>query len=456
MMPNRLRQIAILVDSLDTPAADRLLDQLPESLQQRVRDAVMNLDDVLESERETVLADFRRGAQGGDSVGGGPEPAPSDPALPAPTYQPAWRAGRPSPAVPASRPEASLRKAESRGNAFAGDESPVAHEETGGHASTLVPPHREAAPMVPSSSLDLSETLSTVDMEMLASVVLRESPQVLAAVLSLLPPSRSAQLLEFCPDSLRSAALERLHYLEELDDEVVHLLQQELSLVIRQKLKLKQKQRIGSQALAEIMVAAQQLKSSTVAQVVRRQLQGTTDSHRRLPMPATTDAKPRLATVSDGPVRAATRPSNPVPPKDVHSLRTPDMLDPPSASAGAIAERLVSNELEAATALADYEARLSFAELVDCDAGSLQALLATAKPQLTLLALRGASQALLDRVLKMLPKSEAKEVQFRVQNLGPTRVHDIQQAQQYLLRLASLLEDMGRFRRPRTRARSAA
>jgi len=121
-----------------------------------------------------------------------------------------------------------------------------------------------------------------------------------------------------------------------------------------------------------------------------------------------------------------------------------------------MAERLTSNELEQATALADFEPRQTFADLVDCDAASLQALLATAKPQLTLLALRGASQELLDRVLKMLPKSEAKEVQFRVQNLGPTRVQDIQQAQQYLLRLASLLEDMGRFRRPRVRARSAA
>ena len=102
--------------------------------------------------------------------------------------------------------------------------------------------------------------------------------------------------------------------------------------------------------------------------------------------------------------------------------------------------------------------RFAFAELMKCDSASLQALLATAKPQLTLLALRGAEPALLERVLRMLPRSEAQEVRFRVQNIGPTRIQDIQQAQQYLLRLASLLEDLGRFRRPKhgSRWRAAA
>jgi flagellar motor switch protein FliG len=78
--------------------------------------------------------------------------------------------------------------------------------------------------------------------------------------------------------------------------------------------------------------------------------------------------------------------------------------------------------------------------------------LATAKPKLTLLALKGASPQLLERVLKMLPRAEAKEVQFRIQNLGPTRIQDIQRAQTYLLRLATLLEDAGRFKQPRRRA----
>jgi hypothetical protein len=233
--------------------------------------------------------------------------------------------------------------------------------------------------------------------------------------------------------------------LEELDDDMVHLLQQELHLVIRQRIKLKQQQRVGRHALAEIMVAAQQLRSSQVTQVVRQQLQG-----QQLPGRHSSEQLERLRpnpgvnpASHDRPVVSAVGVGVDLP----ENRRT---VEQP------LADRLVSNELEQTDALADFDARMNFAELVECDTASLQSLLATAKPQLTLLALRGASQSLLDRVLKMLPRNEAKEVQFRVQNLGPTRIHDIQQAQEYLMRLASLLEDMGRFRRPKVRSRTAA
>lgn len=421
MTPNRLRQIAILVDSLDTLAADRLLDQLPETLQQRVRDAVMDLDSVSESERQMVLAEFRRGAAGSEPTK--LERVVEQAELKStamPTYQPAWRTTMPNAALDSS-----------------------SHEPRARQASPLPEPKqpRPAAPPAPRLATDLGETLASVDVETLASVVLRESPQILAAVLSLLPPRRAAQLLELCPPALQSAALQRLHYLEELDDEVVHLLQQELNLVIRQRIKLKQMQRVGSQALAEIMVAAQQLNSATVTNMVRTQLQGEPR--------AVQNHRPQPPSMARGPVGVEST-------TGTESQDHNERWGEDNGGSRSMADRLASNELEQATALADFQPRQTFAELVDCDAASLQALLATAKPQLTLLALRGASQALLDRVLKMLPRNEAKEVQFRVQNLGPTRVHDIQQAQQYLLRLASLLEDMGRFRRPRVRARSAA
>jgi hypothetical protein len=81
MNTKRLRQIAILVDSLDTAAADRLLDSLPVELQQRVRDAVMDLEQVTDSERQYVLNEFRRGrGSNGSAAGGSSTPATSYPA----------------------------------------------------------------------------------------------------------------------------------------------------------------------------------------------------------------------------------------------------------------------------------------------------------------------------------------------------------------------------------------
>ncbi|MBL8891401.1 MAG: hypothetical protein JNL67_15585 [Planctomycetaceae bacterium] len=438
MTNHRLRQIAVLVDSLDPPAADRLLDQLPDELQQRVRDAVMNLTSVSDAERQEVLAEFRRGASGSNRDKSRSSEEPSSRSSSPSTYQPVWRSS-----VGPRNPTAMTDHGDSRTSGAEPIESPPTYSKPLGsplgqsrHVETEVAPSSHDYPAPPTRNTDLSDTLAAIDVETLASVVLRESPQVLAAVLSLLPPLRSAKLLEYCSPELQVEALERLQRLEELDDDIVHLLQQELHGVIRQRSKLKQRQRVGSQALAEIMVAARQLENSQVARVLQTQLRGEpggkASSTAQTPS-RDTEVRPEL--------------------RDPRTHRDSFSRAPVASSNE---DRLVSNELEHADALSDIEPRLSFADLVQCDAASLQALLATAKPQVTLLALRGAPQALLDRVLKMLPRGEAKEVQFRVQNLGPTRVQDIQQAQQYLLRLASLLEDMGRFRRPRTRNTMAA
>jgi flagellar motor switch protein FliG len=275
---------------------------------------------------------------------------------------------------------------------------------------------------------DLVETLETVDLESLAAVVLRESPQVLAVVLALLPPLRCAQLLEFCPADLQSAALARLRDLTALDDEIVSFLQQELCAVARQKMRLRGHQRVGPAALADIWVAAQKIRNPAVTQTLQAQLRGGGTPPAVLPLP----------TLSPWPVPATT----PAPAPTV----------PPASPQHDSEARLVSPDANQVDALADVEIRLDFADLAHCDTPSLQALLATAKPKLTLLALKGASPQLLERVLKMLPRAEAKEVQFRIQNLGPTRIQDIQRAQTYLLRLATLLEDAGRFKQPRRRA----
>lgn len=438
MTNHRLRQIAVLVDSLDVQAADRLLDQLPEELQQRVRDAVMNLTGVSDAERNEVLTEFRRGAASSNQNKSKLSDEASSRSTTSTTYQPAWRGSvgqrTPTAAADAVEPRtSSAESGESQPTYSRPLASPLAQARTsatnfGSSSQTHTPP--------PTRSTDLSDTLEAIDVETLASVVLRESPPVLAAVLSLLSPMRAAKLLELCSPELQIEALERLQHLEELDDEIVHFLQQELNGAIRQRSKLKQRQRVGSQALADIMMAARHLENSQVTRVLQTQLQGES----RHKYESNSRARSKTNDLAAG-----------FP--DHQSSRDP------RRGAGlekASENRLVSSELEHSDALADIEARMDFADLVQCDAASLQALLATAKPQVTLLALRGAPQLLLDRVLKMLPRNEAKEVQFRVQNLGPTRIQDIQQAQQYLLRLASLLEDMGRFRRPRARTSSAA
>ncbi len=501
MNTQRLRQIAILVDSLDTAAADRLVDSLPVELQQRVRDAVMDLDQVTDSERQYVLNEFRRGRSSG---GGATDQLPaSTPAASedagrygssqggaspgaghsSPTYRPARGPAPLSNPVPSVWPNTATEN--DPGTPAGGvdwsatAQWPAAAAVASEHGSSVATAQRTVAPTT-AAPLDLADTLASVDLDSLAAVVLRESPPVLAAVLSLLPPLKAAQLLEICPAALQAAALQRLQYLTELDDEIMSFLQQELQTVIRQRQKLRQRQRVGSSALADILVAAQRLQSATVSQAVQSQLHGQPSSSAAADSPRPTSPA-SLPPRSERPeslqwpaARTTATPNTMVPdamgpaatgshegwlqtlPDTSVAASSSDPRQSPTASpppVGTGESRLATAELEREDALSDHVPRLAFAELVRCDNGSLQALLATAKPQLTLLALRGAEPALLERVLRMLPRSEAQEVRFRVQNIGPTRIQDIQQAQQYLLRLASLLEDLGRFRRPKNGSR---
>jgi flagellar motor switch protein FliG len=59
-IPENLKKAAILVASLDTEAADRLLEQMGEEQARLVRRAIMDLDPVDPSEERAVLEEFKR------------------------------------------------------------------------------------------------------------------------------------------------------------------------------------------------------------------------------------------------------------------------------------------------------------------------------------------------------------------------------------------------------------
>ena len=54
----RLRKAAILVSTIDVRTGDALLEQMGEAQANLVRAAVLELDDISESERESVLEEF--------------------------------------------------------------------------------------------------------------------------------------------------------------------------------------------------------------------------------------------------------------------------------------------------------------------------------------------------------------------------------------------------------------
>ncbi|HEV3417795.1 MAG TPA: FliG C-terminal domain-containing protein, partial [Pirellulales bacterium] len=89
--------------------------------------------------------------------------------------------------------------------------------------------------------------------------------------------------------------------------------------------------------------------------------------------------------------------------------------------------------------------RYSFADLIRFDDESLIAVLRAADPELIVLALAGASAELVERVARRLPAEQSRALNKALVHLGPTRLADVEDAQQALADLATDLESEGRI-----------
>lgn len=575
MDPSRLREISILVDSLDMQRADKLLEKLPPNLQQQVRDAVVQLDGVDEEERKQIIDRFL-GRNSSET------PSANSPGVGAPVQHGASNGVYSKPRIPLnqnSQESNSISSASKRSSlppelaeklgikpkpsspnhnaalnalekarqspASAGRfqqqpaESRIPEPVTTSDHQTETQPSPEPQG-TRTSTFDLVDEIAEADLDTLAELLVRESSQYVAVVMSLLPADKNVQLLELFSSSAQNEILRRLETLQHIDEEILDDISRQLHSVIQRRNKLKTRQASGRVAIAKILSAAQRVKSGTIVQRIEnqletvetvsdpdqgkfleaKQLQGTTVpqslghqtndistsggyqfSMAGSPVGAISadrpvDMKTPPPSRSDGPLSIGStanqlqassqenrfdleqdlqkridqardqmgrRASNdefeePSPAEQLLNSERKVAASEPSVNASTakssrnsrdLEQSLLSDEVDSVQGFADQEVKISFEKLQKCDRNSLQALLATAKPKLTLLALRGAPAGLTKKVLKMLPKGEAKEVEFRIQNMGPTRLVDIQQAQDYLLRLATLLEKLGRFRFPR-------
>lgn len=86
---------------------------------------------------------------------------------------------------------------------------------------------------------------------------------------------------------------------------------------------------------------------------------------------------------------------------------------------------------------------IAFDSLMRLDDQSLSNLLGHAEPKLLLIALAGAQPKLIDKLLRQIPRKEAKQVKKRIDQIGPIRLQDIQHAQNELTTLAIELTHRG-------------
>jgi flagellar motor switch protein FliG len=80
---------------------------------------------------------------------------------------------------------------------------------------------------------------------------------------------------------------------------------------------------------------------------------------------------------------------------------------------------------------------LNFDELIELSDPSLAALLRDVDANILALALVGSRDEFIDRICSQMPRRTAKEFRRRLQQIGPTRLSDVEAAQQNVARAAA-------------------
>ncbi len=191
MHADQLRQIAILVDSLDRVTADRLLEHLPAEEQRIVRNAVLALNAVTEFERADVVRKFY-GRLGADQEAKAAGPGPSS-------------------ATSAADGD------------FLPSDSPAS---IAAHTTSTAAPPRPLAAM--SSLQPLAVALRNVPVDSLVHSLAGERPQALAVVAAALTAERAASFISHLPRDQQPDILRRVANLTEADQPAIEVLQEAL------------------------------------------------------------------------------------------------------------------------------------------------------------------------------------------------------------------------------------
>lgn len=389
-LPSTLRSAAILIDSLDPQSADALIERMPLEQAARIRRAVMELEGVNGVEREAVLQSFIR--------------------------------TEPAPATAADLARGGVELEESLAARFGGTASP-----------SEVSPGKESAP----------QFLKDAPVDSLAAFLSREHPQTIAVVLAQVMPNRAALVLERLDPDLQADVLYRVTHLDETAPEILDEIQQELESRLSQELSTSQRRMAGISAARAILAQA---NSATRQQIVA-QLAG-----RDPGLAQRIVAEPEPSCLNNQPTSPSPDPAE-LQQTLVHEQAFPGAQTPVPGTGLLDATCLPANQSTAperhsaprgvSAVESDSAAvpKIDFQDLESFDDAALAKVLAQVDPQITLLALAGARNAFVERILNKLSPREAKILKKKMRRHAPMQLRDVDRAQQHIVRVAQQLAD---------------
>ncbi len=383
-LPANLRKAAVLIRSLDEATAERLLAALPPGDAAAVRAAVATLKDVDPEEQADVVAEMRRAA----AVAG---------------------------AGAATGVELSLssRLAGDAGKTLA--TSAVGWDELAERLSQSGTQTRDMR----FGFLERAPTVSLVP------YLAREHAQTIAVVLSYLAPARAAAVLAALPPQQQADTLERLNTIGETDPDSLKIVEQELAAWVAAQATEHRGTRNGAVAKAILAAASPAAREAIMANVTSRK--------RHVAARLSDAPKARTATGYERQVAATPRSPAPRLSTQLDALRATKVAAArPASAAPAPSKRAAAPAPPMQTA----KPRLQFEDLGRLDAQSLATIVQRVEPNLLVLALTGCGEELVERIAAQLPKRIAKAVRRQLRNVGPTRLSDVEAAQQTIANTA--------------------
>ncbi len=237
----------------------------------------------------------------------------------------------------------------------------------------------------------------------LADALQNERPQIIAMVLAHLPPRRASEVLERLAPASQAEVIRRLADLEEADPSVVFDVEQAIKSRVAQRWGIRPKRIVGMKAVQGILDASDPGLSQTITKTLA---------------PTGVVNRPRPAACVEP--MACTIPIKRVAPTEQAKPSEPEEREEPDVD-------------------------IPFEALPRLDAISLATLFREAGRQLTGAALLGAPVALINRVLHVLPKGESKWLRRHLDEPGPIRLRDVEEARRRIAQLAAELNRSGRI-----------
>ncbi|GAB5404155.1 MAG: hypothetical protein Aurels2KO_23860 [Aureliella sp.] len=414
----RLRQIAILLSSVDSATARQLLLHLPTETARQVRSLAGKLGPVSAEEKRRILADFQRTAAA--SASSQPNTAGTN-ASSAPT-QP-------------QRPD-SLTTSQ------AADPYDLSYD----------PPPQEEA---------MAETKwGNLSSQGLLKFLRGERPAVIAVVVSQLTPQLAVQVLQDLPIAVNREVLQRISGLGEIDTDALSSIEEYLSERLEEYQKTVRSESENQKRINALLAAAPMALREQWQSVLAGTDQAEADQ-RQTASPQSPQVEAEQQTVAspaediENPAVQAAR--------NVEDTFQPQSTQEDQESEATIlpfpgAEQRTALQSGSHEYIADSSLiRLEFESLLELPPETLAIVLSEPDSQTVLLALAGATPAFMQRFYDMLRPEDAIALKSRLTDIGAIHLRDIDQAQQELIELAARLGASQRqYAGQETRQRQAA